>query len=306
LLGNGSGGTVRLFKTNVHPTPSSPHPIPKTYAVKEFRKRGTKETERAYLKRLTAEYCIASTLRHPNVIETLDMIFDGGHVYTVMEYCPHDLYWLMTSPKHPTPTRATLKCYFVQFCRAVQYMHQCGIAHRDLKLENCVISMDGVLKVIDFGSAEVVRTPWESKNHLSKGVRGSDPYIAPEVWTLGEFDARASDVWSSGIVAICMMYRHFPWTVAKTNDRGYAFWQKSIVEMDKASVDFADVKAWLVGEDALDDAWWLIVRNMLEVNVGVRWKIDQVVETEWVKQVQACEPGVKGGKCDHAWCADDI
>jgi len=63
----------------------------KYYAVKEFRKRAAKEDERWYAKRLTSEYCIASTLHHENVIETLDMIFESPHVYTIMEYCQTDM-----------------------------------------------------------------------------------------------------------------------------------------------------------------------------------------------------------------------
>ena len=181
MLGIGTGGTVRLFKL------SGADGQVKTFAVKEFRKRGVKEDERTYIKRLTAEYCIASTLHHENVIETLDMVFEPPHTYSIMEYCPRDLYALLTTSATP-PDLAVLFCYFAQLCRGINYLHESGIAHLYIKLENCVVSATGILKIIDFGAAEVIRSPWESNAHRVRGLRGSDPYVGPEVWKGGEYD----------------------------------------------------------------------------------------------------------------------
>lgn len=60
----------------------------------EFRKRRKNETEKEYVKKLTAEFCISSTLHHPNVVETVDLIQDENqHWCEVMEFCPGgDLY----------------------------------------------------------------------------------------------------------------------------------------------------------------------------------------------------------------------
>lgn len=61
----------------------------KLYAVKEFRKRRKNETEKDYVKKLTSEFCISSTLHHPNVVETVDLVQDENHHWCeVMEYCP--------------------------------------------------------------------------------------------------------------------------------------------------------------------------------------------------------------------------
>lgn len=82
----------------------------------------------------------------------------------------------------------------------VEYIHTQGVAHRDLKPENLMLDSHGTLKISDFGEAEVVQSPWESEPHKSRGVCGSGPYIAPEEFTLKEFDARSVDVWSCGIM----------------------------------------------------------------------------------------------------------
>lgn len=76
VLGSGAGGTVRLIKA---PTKSGGT----TFAVKEFRPKRQGESEREYQKKVTAEFCVGSTLRHKNIIETVDIVTDHGHYYEV-------------------------------------------------------------------------------------------------------------------------------------------------------------------------------------------------------------------------------
>ncbi|KAJ2878207.1 hypothetical protein IWW38_006379, partial [Coemansia aciculifera] len=67
---------------------------PQVYAIKRFRKQRANETEREYVKKLTSEYCISSSIHHKNVVSTLDLIQDPQKNWCqVMEYCPGgDLY----------------------------------------------------------------------------------------------------------------------------------------------------------------------------------------------------------------------
>ena len=76
VLGSGAGGTVRLIKA------SSKHGGT-IYAVKEFRPKRAGESEREYQKKVTAEFCVGSTLKHKNIIETVDIVSDHGHYYEV-------------------------------------------------------------------------------------------------------------------------------------------------------------------------------------------------------------------------------
>lgn len=80
VLGSGAGGTVRLIKGN-----SKNHNT--TYAVKEFRPRRQGESEKEYLRKVTAEFCVGVTLHHTNVIETVDIICDHGRYYEVRVGC---------------------------------------------------------------------------------------------------------------------------------------------------------------------------------------------------------------------------
>jgi serine/threonine protein kinase len=197
-LGSGAGGTVRIIKR------SKDH---STFAVKEFRQRRQGESEKEYIKKVTAEFCIGSTLHHINIIETLEIISDHGHYYEVMEYAPYDLFSVVMSGKM---CRQEIYCVFKQIIDGVDYLHNMGLAHRDLKLDNCVMNGDNIVKLIDFGTATVFHSPGKSKV-VATGIVGSDPYLAPEVLSQQTYDPRLTDVWSCAIIFLCMILRRFPW-----------------------------------------------------------------------------------------------
>lgn len=111
---------------------------------------------------MTGEYCIGLTLKHPNIIETVDIIYETDKIYQVMEYCEYDLFAIVMSGKM---SKEEIYCDFKQMINGVKYMHECGLAHRDLKLDNCVINSQGIVKLIDFGSAVVFRYPETEKIH---------------------------------------------------------------------------------------------------------------------------------------------
>ena len=216
VLGSGAGGTVRLIKGKNNGS---------VFAVKEFRAKRSGESEKEYQKKVTAEFCVGSTLKHPNIIETVDIIFDHGHYYEVssptfysypsniyskvMEFAPYDLFSVVMSGKMCRPE---IYCVFRQICDGVEYLHEIGLAHRDLKLDNCVMSSDNVVKLIDFGTATVFHYPGKAHTPAT-GIVGSDPYLAPEVLNGDSYDPRKTDVWSVAIIFFCMVLRRFPWKI---------------------------------------------------------------------------------------------
>jgi serine/threonine protein kinase len=160
------------------------------------------------------------------VIKAFDIFFENNRAYMAMEYCPCDLFHLLSDKMKVQPSQAEIDCYFVQLLDGIRYLHQSGIAHLDLKLENCVISAEGILKIIDFGCAEVVRAPWETQRRPSHNIKGSRPYIAPEVFLNSSYDGQCADAWAVGIMYIAMTERRYPWSVANarldTTFRDYA------------------------------------------------------------------------------------
>ncbi|KIH93033.1 protein kinase [Sporothrix brasiliensis 5110] len=209
VLGAGAGGSVRLMKRSEDNT---------VFAVKEFRARHAYENEKDYVKKLTAEYCIGSSLHHGNIIETLDIIREKQKWYEVMEYAPYDLFAIVMTGQM---TRAEVACCFLQIVSGVTYLHSMGLAHRDLKLDNVVVSEHGIMKIIDFGSAHVFKYPFESGVVMASGIVGSDPYLAPEVYDERKYDPTAVDIWSLAIIFCCMTLRRFPWKVPRLSDNSY-------------------------------------------------------------------------------------
>ncbi|CAN3358150.1 serine/threonine-protein kinase Hrk1p [Diutina catenulata] len=205
-LGSGAGGSVKLITR-----PSDA----KTFAVKEFRPRRNTESLKDYTRKCTAEYCIGSTLRHPNIIQTLDIIQENNRYFEIMEYAPIDFFAVVMSGKM---SRQEINCCLKQILEGVRYLHDLGLAHRDLKLDNCVITMDGILKIIDFGSAVIFKYPYDQHGkdsiHPCHGIVGSDPYLAPEVLrSPNSYNPQPVDLWSIAIIYCCMTLKRFPWKI---------------------------------------------------------------------------------------------
>ena len=167
VLGTGAGGSVRLLKRSSDGV---------TFAVKQFRERHSWETEKEYSKKVTAEFCIGSTLHHGNIIETMDIIQENHRWYEVMEYAPYDLFATVMTGKM---SRDEISCAFMQIVNGVSYLHSMGLAHRDLKLDNVVVSEFGIMKLIDFGSATVFRYPFEDDLVLASGKSSQDSTRLP-------------------------------------------------------------------------------------------------------------------------------
>lgn len=212
IVGRGAFGIVRISHKRTDTGSGE-----QLYAVKEFRRR-PEENEKKYSKRLTSEFCISSSLRHPNVIHTLDLLQDAkGDYCEVMEFCAGgDLYTLVLASGKLEVAEAD--CYFKQLMRGVEYMHEMGVAHRDLKPENLLLTTHGSLKITDFGNGECFRMAWEKDPHMVTGLCGSAPYIAPEEYIDKEFDARAVDVWATGVIYMAMRTGRHLWRVAKVQD----------------------------------------------------------------------------------------
>lgn len=213
VVGRGAFGVVRISH-KIDPLDSR---IERLYAVKEFRRR-PQETLKKYHKRLNSEFCISSSLRHPNIIHTLDLMQDAkGDYCEVMEYCSGgDLYTLILAAGKLEVGEAD--CYFKQLMRGVEYMHEMGVAHRDLKPENLLLTNHGTVKITDFGNGECFRMAWEDEVHLTAGLCGSAPYIAPEEYTTKVFDPRAVDVWATGVIYMAMRTGRHLWRVAQKEE----------------------------------------------------------------------------------------
>lgn len=186
VLGSGAGGSVRLMKRSEDNT---------VFAVKEFRPRHSYETEKEYVKKLTAEYCIGSSLHHGNIIETLDIVQEKTKWFEVMEYAPYDLFAIVMTGKM---SREEVSCCFLQILSGVTYLHSMGLAHRDLKLDNVVVNEHGIMKIIDFGSAHVFKYPFENNLVLASGEPAYSTHMVRSFANLDTRNCRLRSISCSG------------------------------------------------------------------------------------------------------------
>ncbi|KAJ5722846.1 hypothetical protein N7488_000881 [Penicillium malachiteum] len=280
IVGRGAFGIVRISH-KVDPQDSKCEQL---YAVKEFRRR-PQETAKKYQKRLTSEFCISSSLRHPNVIHTLDLLQDAkGDYCEVMEYCAGgDLYTLVLAAGKLEVAEAD--CFFKQLMRGVEYMHEMGVAHRDLKPENLLLTTHGALKITDFGNGECFRMAWEKEAHMTAGLCGSAPYIAPEEYTEKEFDPRAVDLWATGVIYMAMRTGRHLWRVARKDED--EFYQRYL-EGRKHEDGYAPI-------ETLHRARCRnVIYSILDPNPSRRINASQVLKSEWVRQIKLCKAGEEG------------
>ncbi|KAF9435336.1 hypothetical protein BGZ76_006487 [Entomortierella beljakovae] len=314
VVGRGAFGTVRQ---SIRRDPITGSEV--VFAIKEF-KHNHDESQKSYMRRLTSEFCIASTLKHKNVIETLDLLQLHGDAYSeVMEYCPGgDLHTLIASADTLGPVEAG--CFFAQLINGVAYLHSMGVVHRDLKPENLLLTADGCLKIADFGNSEVFRMPWEKKVRSSASIRGSGPFIAPEEFTTKSFDGRKVDMWSCGIIYMCMRLGRYNWAEASKDD---PHWDSFLYKIEKWNqpqgtqpaehssdktsdhsphqhhpkfINLAAIEA--TTHTALDWPEHIseVIDHLMEPNPRNRWQVIRVLDSDWMRSVDICHPSERPKK----------
>ncbi|KAI7865261.1 kinase-like domain-containing protein, partial [Spinellus fusiger] len=257
------------------------------YAVKELPRKHTEST-RSYVKRLTSEFCISSSLHHHNVIKTLDLLpmSETSLVYCqVMEYCEGgDLFRIVCESSNGLET-AEAHCFFKQLLYGIDYLHSKGVAHRDIKPENLILTSTGCLKISDFGSAQCFRSVSFQQDsekipghvYYSTGVCGSEPYIAPEEYTLIEYDPRCVDVWSAAITFMAMKTGTHMWSIAKEHedssfDRYLKFRRLLDDERERAHMNIKR-----------------LMYRMLDPNPSKRITVKEIVKNRWFLSIACCQ-----------------
>lgn len=122
---------------------------------------------------------LAGKIRHPNILSIYDAGEEEGRRYIVMEYFPdaHPLA-VYCKPDNLLPLKKTVEIIF-SCAKALDTAHKHGVVHRDIKPANMMMDHDGVVKIVDFGTALSAKI--ESKTSTDVlGVVGTPRYMSPE------------------------------------------------------------------------------------------------------------------------------
>ena len=114
-------------------------------------------------------------------------------------------------------------------------MHAQGIAHRDIKPDNLLLTDTDILKVVDFGVSEIFEK--ESDMATAKSA-GSPAYLPPELCVArhGNVSSQAADIWSMGVSLYCLRYGHVPFEQSGVLEL-YEAIRKDEVKYDGVDVD---------------------------------------------------------------------
>ena len=215
------------------------------------------------------EIDILKKLNHPDIVKILEFYKTETAYYIISEYCSGGELF-EKAETHLSENQIAV--IFKQILSGLSYLHSNNIVHRDLKLENILISdkeyvpitgeeyLD--IKIIDFGNAKHFE-----KNIKDKSIVGSTYYIAPE--TFMKKSGKESDLWSAGVILYMLVVGSPPFSGESDKkifssvrkgvyDKNYSRWKNASSEVkdliEKLLV--SDPKKRLSAKEALEHVWF--------------------------------------------------
>ena len=146
------------------------------------------------LERFRGEAKAAGALQHPNIVTIYEMGESDGAPFIAMEYLEGESLAALIDRRAPIPLAQKVG-YLVQTCRALQYAHRRGVIHRDIKPANIMVTLEGEVKVVDFGIARLA----DASKTQTGTLLGTLAYLSPQQ-IRGKGGNALSDIWSLGIV----------------------------------------------------------------------------------------------------------
>ncbi len=210
LLGYGGSSAVFLAQ-ECHPE--------REVAIKVFLPRINMDArmQKDFYRRFLREAEAASKLNHPNILPIYSYGEQDGLPYIVMPYMPGGTLSEYMATRGPLALHEA-QWYLEQMAAALDYAHDHGCVHCDVKPANMLLDSEGRVMLSDFGIARVIQTDEESGVSVVKApetVMGTPDYISPEQALGRELDGR-SDVYSLGITLFYLLTKQLPFNADST------------------------------------------------------------------------------------------
>ena len=196
VIGKGKFGVVNL---GIHKKTGQ------QVAIKILNKENIKTIEDKELVRIEIE--ILKLCHHPNIVRLLDHLENNDYIYIVTEYIGGGTLGQYLKKKKFNFSERQATNIMSQIANGVKYLHQYGIAHRDLKPDNIMITQQndyGVIKIMDFGLSKIL-----SPNERMVDGYGTLSYVAPEVLLRTPYNKEV-DIWSMGVILFYMLSGKLP------------------------------------------------------------------------------------------------
>eukprot|EP01118_Nematostelium_gracile_P014648 TRINITY_DN5761_c0_g1_i2.p1 TRINITY_DN5761_c0_g1~~TRINITY_DN5761_c0_g1_i2.p1 ORF type:complete len:341 (+),score=90.50 TRINITY_DN5761_c0_g1_i2:167-1189(+) len=233
-------------------------------ALKRISKRNPKFDPQMVNREITA----GEALQHDGIVRYKTHFETLNNIYLVYELVKgNDLCTFMTDRNYEPVNDKEARAILRQLVNGLLYCHSQGIAHRDIKLDNILITAEGKTKIIDFGLSTSKLGP----NDKCKDYVGSPEYAAPEIMSRKPYNPFRSDVFSIGVVMYGLLFGEFPFSTADRWDKVAAGTHPPIRWADR-SPNFPGV----VSKEAKE-----LIEAMLEVNPENRITVGEILNHKW-------------------------
>lgn len=241
-------------------------------------------------------------LSHPNVISLKahglgSAKVNQSHLYFIfMEVASGGELFDQVINAGATPMlETTARGFFLQLLRGLAYVHSVGVVHRDLKLENVLLTKDKIVKIIDFGLSHVYSRHPDGKiinDTPLKEVCGSKSYAAPEVLSNQGYDGFTADVWSLGVCLFCLLSGFFPVDEASSNDWRFDKLRRA---QQGGRSSTAVIYGWYKRSTSFLSPQVLnLLDGMLMIDPTQRLSIEQILAHPWVTGTHGTHEGATG------------
>ncbi|TPX62446.1 hypothetical protein SpCBS45565_g07018 [Spizellomyces sp. 'palustris'] len=198
-------------------------------------------------------------MHHSNIARLYEVLCSETRIFMVMEYCTGgEAFDYVCAHGRFDDRCQDAKRVFRQIAEAVGYCHEKNFVHRDLKLENILLTENLDVKLIDFGFTREVTT-----RNLLDTYCGSVAYAAPGK----QYSGPQADIWSLGVILYTLLCGYLPF-----DDDSEAHIRRKILELDYDLPDF-------LGELTKD-----LIQSMLKLEGSDRISIKEMLAHPWFKE----------------------
>jgi len=188
------------------------------YAIKRIVK---KSKDPSHLAKISNEIRAGQLLQHENIAKFYRSFEDTTSHYLVFEYVPGvDLFTYIEQRNFRVFSERETRFIMQQIISALLYMHQQGVMHIDVKLDNIMIdTTTHSVKLIDFGLCQFMSPEC---GPVFQGACGSDHYFPAEMLErgpYGRYHGIKADVWCLGVVMHALLTSNFPFNIQDRNKR---------------------------------------------------------------------------------------
>lgn len=166
-----------------------------------------------FQERIKNEIEINKILAHPNIVKLVDYNLEGDQIFLAFEFVEGKSLSKIMQEKKKLQLNEALDIW-MQILEALDYAHQKGVIHRDLKPDNILIKQDKTVKITDFGISKKIDTTL----NLTQDFVGTPWYMSPEQIKNQKVDNR-SDIYSLGVIVYQMLTGKLPF---ETSENIYA------------------------------------------------------------------------------------